>query len=95
MQQRSMGLKQPKKEAYHGWALSGDLELTTSPGLARTSLRRIFHSLTSWSLMGPVLGWAGADIVKVEKIIENDVKIVEVEIENDKKTMVNDQRWLK
>jgi hypothetical protein len=61
-----MGLKQPKKDVYHGCELSGDLELTYSPGRARTSLKRAVHSAMSSLLMGPC--WAvcwGAAIVVV------------------------------
>jgi hypothetical protein len=50
-----MGSKQPKKEVVQDWAPSGDRELTTSPGLARTALTRFFQSSTSRSLIGPLL----------------------------------------
>lgn len=53
--QRSRGLKQPKKDAYQGWAPAGERELTTSPGLARTSLKRRVQCWTSRSSMGPLV----------------------------------------
>lgn len=55
----SIGLKQPKNMLYHGCELSGDLELTYSPGRASTSLKRAVHSATSSLLIGPWPGWAG------------------------------------
>jgi hypothetical protein len=58
--QVSIGLQHPKKPVCHSRASAGDLELTCSLGLARTSLKRFFHCSTSWSLMGPALAGAGA-----------------------------------
>jgi hypothetical protein len=55
----SMGLRQAKKDVYHGCALAGDLELTYSPGRASTSLKRAVHSATSSLLTGPPC-WAAA-----------------------------------
>ncbi len=53
--QRSTGLKQPKKDVYHGLAPSGERELTTSPGLARTSFTRFVQCSTSRLSIGPLL----------------------------------------
>lgn len=84
-----MGLKQPRKDSCHGCAVAGDLELTTSPGLVRTSLKRFFHSLTSVSLMGPELPgwawagvdiWAGADMVLVRWLTVDGYLVVRCEV---------------
>lgn len=53
MQHRSMGLKQPKSEFVQDCEVAGDFESMCSLGLARTSLKRFFHSSTSALSMGP------------------------------------------
>jgi hypothetical protein len=58
-----MGLKQAKKDVYHGWALAGDLELTNSPGRASTSFKRAVHSAMSSVLTGPPLLGGGGLLV--------------------------------
>lgn len=64
IKQVSTGVKQEKKEENQLWAPSTERELICSLGLARTSLKRFFQSLTSWSSMGPPLAGCWLAIVR-------------------------------